>query len=371
MKKFLYVFIVSSLFLILTINLSNSTPQVISNNNKQGWISIPIFCFNDTSHNVAPDSVHVLVWFDSCGANTRTYANRCILTADSAWIDSTRYAGALYYYYTTPIAFIDGDKGSGNYHGVVVAFKQGYQTPNLFSFQIIDNDTTLSTRLGLLDATTSSRLAPAPAGRLLHIAPDSTAYVSYDSSRGTIGNTQLEDSILTRAKFKDLCFDSSAFTSTFWVDVRRLQNLAGTQTFNNTGTWTGNLSGSVGSISGVTFPTNFGVLSISATTGLVDITQVAADKVWGTTARTLTDKAGFKLAADGLEQDTSFTNVQGTVHSTANFQGAKDGFTQHLRPYGSANKDSVEVKNSAGTKTGTIYYFHTGSIIDTLRYEEW
>ncbi len=57
------------------------------------------------------------------------------------------------------------------------------------------------------------------------------------------------------------------------------------------------VTGSIGSISGVTFPTNFGVLSISATTGLVDITQTAADKVWGTTARALTDKANFTLAS--------------------------------------------------------------------------
>jgi len=43
-------------------------------------------------------------------------------------------------------------------------------------------------------------------------------------------------------------------------------------------------------------PTNFGDLSIVETTGLVDITQAAADKVWGTAARALTDKAGFGLA---------------------------------------------------------------------------
>lgn len=72
-----------------------------------------------------------------------------------------------------------------------------------------------------------------------------------------------------------------------------------------------------------TFPTNFVDLSISATSGLVNITQVAADKVWGTTARiltastnfndfdpandavatvtTLTNKTGFSLAATGLD----------------------------------------------------------------------
>jgi len=42
----------------------------------------------------------------------------------------------------------------------------------------------------------------------------------------------------------------------------------------------GSVTGSVGSITGVTFPTNFSVLSISASTGLVDITQTGADKVW-------------------------------------------------------------------------------------------
>jgi hypothetical protein len=61
--------------------------------------------------------------------------------------------------------------------------------------------------------------------------------------------------------------------------------LAGTQTFNNTGTWTGNrignLTGSVGSVaSGVTVTTN------NDKTGYV---------------ATISDKTGFKLASDGLD----------------------------------------------------------------------
>jgi len=43
-------------------------------------------------------------------------------------------------------------------------------------------------------------------------------------------------------------------------------------------------------------PANFADLSISATTGLVNILQAAADKVWGTAARALTDKAGFTIS---------------------------------------------------------------------------
>jgi len=109
--------------------------------------------------------------------------------------------------------------------------------------------------------------------------------------------------------------------------------LSGTQTFNNTGTWTGNVTGSVGSVTtaitlptipsnwitaagiaaaalngkgnwnigktGYTltqaFPTNFSALSITAG-GLVDITQAAADKVWGTAVRLLTAGTNIVLA---------------------------------------------------------------------------
>lgn len=47
-------------------------------------------------------------------------------------------------------------------------------------------------------------------------------------------------------------------------------------------------------------PTNFGDLSIVVTTGLVDITQAAADKVWSTAARILTASTNFNdiAAAD-------------------------------------------------------------------------
>lgn len=100
--------------------------------------------------------------------------------------------------------------------------------------------------------------------------------------------------------------------------------LTGTQTFNITGNITGNLSGSVGSvtgavgsvtgavgsvtgavgsISGVTFPANFGDLSITATTGRVDV-----GKVTGTT-QTAGDLAALittvDTVVDGIQTDLS------------------------------------------------------------------
>ena len=44
------------------------------------------------------------------------------------------------------------------------------------------------------------------------------------------------------------------------------------------------------------FPTNFADMSITVTAGLVDITQTAADKVWGTAARLLTAGTNIALA---------------------------------------------------------------------------
>jgi hypothetical protein len=49
-----------------------------------------------------------------------------------------------------------------------------------------------------------------------------------------------------------------------------------------------------------TLPANFSSLSISAA-GLVDILQTAADKVWGSATRSLTDKVGYALSAAGVQ----------------------------------------------------------------------
>ena len=96
---------------------------------------------------------------------------------------------------------------------------------------------------------------------------------------------------------------------------------------------TGNLSGSVGSVTAINTtggaiddvtlvattttntdmrgtdsaflagnaPTNFSDMSITATNGLVDITQIGADKVWATTVRKLTD---------GIVKNQAFSNFE-------------------------------------------------------------
>jgi hypothetical protein len=59
-------------------------------------------------------------------------------------------------------------------------------------------------------------------------------------------------------------------------------------------------------------PTNFGDMSISVTTGLVDITQTAADKVWSTASRILTASTNFNdlsAAEVNTEVDTALTDI--------------------------------------------------------------
>lgn len=90
-----------------------------------------------------------------------------------------------------------------------------------------------------------------------------------------------------------------------------------------TGNVGGNVTGSVGSISGVTFPTNFGDLSISVTTGLVDITQTAADKAWSTTTRVLTANTNLNdptAAAIRSEMDSNSTRLAAIETDTQDIQ---------------------------------------------------
>jgi hypothetical protein len=60
------------------------------------------------------------------------------------------------------------------------------------------------------------------------------------------------------------------------------------------------------------FPTNFSDLSIAVTTGLVDITQTAADKSWSSASRTLTASTNFNdlsAAQVNAECDTAITDA--------------------------------------------------------------
>lgn len=69
-----------------------------------------------------------------------------------------------------------------------------------------------------------------------------------------------------------------------------------------------------------TFPINFSALSISVS-GLVDILQAAADKVWSSVARTLTDNLG------GIQKNTSLNNFIFLMKDSTDHISPKTGLT--------------------------------------------
>lgn len=119
------------------------------------------------------------------------------------------------------------------------------------------------------------------------------------------------------------------------ADLAALTNvtLAGTQTYNNTGTWTGNVSavtGPVGSISGVTFPGNFSAMNITSDGNVTTAASggLTAQNVWEYDNRTLTSAgAGGATAQEVWEYGGSrnVTVTGGTITSVTNPVGISAG----------------------------------------------
>ncbi len=99
-------------------------------------------------------------------------------------------------------------------------------------------------------------------------------------------------------------------------------------------------------------PTNFGDLSISVTTGLVDVTQTAADKAWSTAARILT--AATNITSTG---GTTFTQT-GDSFNLIGTAGA--GLTNINLPNQTMNITGT-LSGSVGSVTGAVGSV-TGSI---------
>lgn len=105
-------------------------------------------------------------------------------------------------------------------------------------------------------------------------------------------------------------------------------------------------------------PTNFGDLSITASTGLVDITQTAADKAWSTSTRVLT--AGTNLndistaevnseVSDVLKTDTISELGVAAPAATPTFENALMLVYMALRNKLDTTSTLLEVHNDAGT----------------------
>ena len=151
-------------------------------------------------------------------------------------------------------------------------------TPHVINIVLTDVDLYDGTSAGIsrIDADITSRLAPTIAGRTLDV-----------TAAGTAG-----------------------------IDWGNVENVTTTINFTNTtiGTVTANtdMRGTDNAFLAANAPANFSDLLITATTGLVDITQAGADKVWSSVARTLSSAANITSDASAITM--SAAGVVGTVN---------------------------------------------------------
>jgi len=110
----------------------------------------------------------------------------------------------------------------------------------------------------------------------------------YNKSNSTIGTTTNLTTNNDKGDYNIASIDANAITAASIAS----------SALNGKGDWN---IGKTGYTLTQAFPTNFEDMSITNTTGLVDITQTAADKSWSTTVRDLTVKTGFSLSATGLD----------------------------------------------------------------------
>jgi hypothetical protein len=107
-----------------------------------------------------------------------------------------------------------------------------------------------------------------------------------------------------------------------------------------------------------TFPANFADLSIVITTGLVDITQTAADKAWATAARILTASTNFNdIAATDIVSAGAITTLAGAVVNVDTVDSVTGAVGSVSGAVGSVTG------NVDGNVTGSVGSVATGGIV--------
>ncbi len=116
-------------------------------------------------------------------------------------------------------------------------------------------------------------------------------------------------------------------------------------------------------------PTNFSDMSITATTGLVDITQAGADKAWNTTTRTLS--AATNITSDASAITMSSSGVVGTVNlvntttTNTDMRGTDSAATAAALATVDSNVDAILVDTST-TIPAQITALNDISVADIL-----
>ncbi len=152
-------------------------------------------------------------------------------------------------------------------------------------------------------------------------------------------------------------------------------SLAGTQTFNNTGTWTGNLTGSVGSVTGaVTVGTNNDKTGYALTTNYLTKADTSSTGASYFRAKYVEDKTSYQLSTQGetnIWTHTATGENTGWAKIIKDFAKVLTGGTNYrqiyYRPTATAAPDSLRIYDT-GTLIGRqLYWYGSGGKLDSVR----
>lgn len=107
------------------------------------------------------DSVHIMGWFGSAGANNVAYSDRVIAPCAAAnWIDTVMWAGTKYWTFMSLVDAIDGGKINGTFTFDMPVWQNGNSIPNenKFSFKKIGGVATYNKFRLMADTTVWLRL---------------------------------------------------------------------------------------------------------------------------------------------------------------------------------------------------------------------
>lgn len=155
-------------------------------------------------------------------------------------------------------------------------------------------------------ASAGGPLQPTVAGRTLDVTATGAAGIDWANVENPTTALDLSGTDIQLADTVTTLTNLPAITAN-WLTAAGIAATA----LNGKGDWN---IGKTGYTLTQAFPANFADLSIVVTTGLVDITQAAADKVWSTAARILTASTNFNdiAAGDVWAVDATTQQTQGT-----------------------------------------------------------
>jgi hypothetical protein len=157
--------------------------------------------------------------------------------------------------------------------------------------------------------------------------------------------------------------DKTGYTAST-VSDKTGYGLSGTQTFNNTGTWTGNLSGSVNSVtSGVTVTTNNDKTGYALTTAYLTKADSGSTGASYLRAKYVEDKTGYRLSSQG-QVDIWITDTTGLNSGWSQFfKGRLD--TDVSRIDTTIQKTA---KRLAGKGNRQLYFYNSKGYMDSMSY---